>query len=128
MGVTINRKGSFKSTLTFLKKRRSQKARQILEKYGEKGVEALRAATPKRTGITADSWGYKIIHNDKDKTVKLIWTNTNTIDDWANVAVLIQYGHATGTGGWVEGIDYINPAMKPIFEEIARDIWWEVTQ
>ena len=89
------------------------------------GVDALREATPKDTGKTSESWSYSI--EMKDGTAKVIWSNSN-VSDWANVAVLIQYGHATRNGGYVEGIDYINPAMSSIFEKMAQDIWKEVAK
>ena len=93
--------------------------------FGAEGVRALEAATPKDTGRTASSWSYeRIVENG---TAKLIWTNDN-INDGANVAVLLQYGHMTGSGGYVEGIDYINPALRPVFEKLADDAWAEVTR
>ena len=125
MPVIISQRGSFTKTLRFLKKIRSKKFYNKLEAYGRMGVEALSAATPKRTGKTAESCVYEI--KITDKTVSIIWTNSNIVDDWANVAVLIQYGHATRNGGYVQGIDYINPAMKPIFDKIADEVWVEVT-
>ena len=100
---------------------------RILSKYGQMGVEALASATPKDTGLTANSWEYEIT-TEADGTIKLIWSNNNLVDGWANVAILIQYGHATRNGSWVEGIDYINPAMRPIFERIAKDAWEEVVK
>jgi len=125
MGVSISQRGSFSKTYNFLRKTKIGGAlfRRRLEKYGQMGVDALRQATPKRTGKTADSWSYEI-HETKD-SVSIVWTNSNN-NKWANVAVLIQYGHATRSGGYVEGIDYINPAMKPVFEKIADGIWGEV--
>lgn len=95
-----------------------------LDKYGKMGVSALASATPKRTGKTASSWRYEI-----DKTggkISISWLNDN-VNDGINIAVIIQYGHGTGTGAYVKGVDYINPALKSIFESIAEDIWKEVT-
>lgn len=89
------------------------------------GVDALREATPKRTGKTADSWSYEI--KITDRFVTITWKNSNVVDGWANVAVLIQYGHATRGGAYVKGIDYINPAMRPVFEKMAQEVWMEVT-
>ena len=98
-----------------------------LEEYGKKGVEALEAATPKRTGKTASSWAYTVFNNEDTRTVQINWRNTNLDSVGRPIAVLIQYGHATKNGGWIEGRDYINPAIQPIFEAMANDIWEEVT-
>ena len=98
----------------------------VLEKYGHIGVLALQANTPKDTGLTADSWNYEIEENKKKGLVTLRFINSNVVDDWANVAVLIQYGHATRNGGWVEGIDYINPSLKPVFDQLANQVWAEI--
>lgn len=94
-----------------------------LDALAQSGVEALRAATPTESGLTADSWTYEIVR-EGDKFI-IWWSNTNTVNGF-NVAVGLQYGHGTGTGGWVEGYDYINPALKPIFDEIATKVWEEV--
>lgn len=90
------------------------------------GVVALQANTPKDTGLTADSWNYEIEENKKKGTITLRFTNSNVVDDWCNVAVMIQYGHATRSGTWVEGIDYINPSLGPIFEKLANEVWAEI--
>lgn len=123
--VKITHKGTFSKTFQFL--RRSSVINSLLmkklAKYGQKGVDALMQATPKRTGKTAESWGYEI-HSGKD-TVEIVWTNSNN-NHGVYIAVLIQYGHGTRNGGYVQGIDYINPAMKPVFEEIANSAWLEV--
>lgn len=92
----------------------------LLQLYGDLGVQALEQATPKRTGFTASSWYYEIVENDAGVSIQ--WKNRN-VQNGVNVAVLLQYGHGTGTGGYVEGIDYINPAMRPIFETIADKAW-----
>lgn len=98
-----------------------------LDQYGEKGVELLRENTPTDTGLTADSWDFKIINNPGE--VKIVWTNSNVAEDMVTpVAVLLQYGHAAKNGYWVEGVDYINPAMKPLFDQIAKDMWKEVKE
>ena len=94
-----------------------------LEKYGEEGVAALQSSTPKRTGLTANSWRYEIVEDDN--SISIIWNNDN-LHDGVPVAVLLEYGHATKNGGFVQGIDYINPVMKPIFEKIANEAWKEV--
>lgn len=97
------------------------------DKYGKKGVAALKANTPKDTGLTADSWKYEVIIHEQEKKVEIIWYNDNVVDG-RNVAVLIQYGHGTKNGGYVRGIDYINPAMGEVFKKIADQVWLEVTK
>ena len=94
-----------------------------LEKYGQLGVDALASATPRASGETAHCWVYKIEH--KKGQVSIVWSNTNVVDG-AVIAVLIQYGHGTGTGGYVQGRDYINPAIRPIFDKISNDVWEKV--
>ncbi|HNX63451.1 MAG TPA: HK97 gp10 family phage protein [Candidatus Limiplasma sp.] len=96
----------------------------LLTLYGQAGVEALSAATPKDSGETAGSWSYEIVQ--KPTGVAIVWSNSN-MNDGANIAVLLQYGHGTRNGGYVQGVDYINPALKPIFERIANEAWKEVT-
>lgn len=117
--------GDFHNSLKWLKKLSEERYLDYLEKYAQKGVEALAEATPKRTGRTASSWTYTI---DKSKTgtYRINWHNTN-VHNHINIALIIQYGHGTRNGGYVEGIDYINPALQPIFEQLARDAWEEVT-
>ncbi len=97
----------------------------VLERYGLRGVEALSAATPVRTGMTAISWSYDIVQNEDGYSI--IWKNDN-INKYVNIALILQYGHATRNGGYVQGIDYINPALKPIFDELAKAAWKEVTR
>lgn len=94
-----------------------------LEPYAQRGVEALRSVTPFESGLTADSWTYEIIKSDGGVTIW--WKNTHIVDGF-NVAIGLQYGHGTGTGGWIEGYDYINPALRPIFDEIRDHVWKEV--
>lgn len=120
--VTIHSKGSFKNTMTFLKKARD-KDYSFLHKYGEEGVAALSAATPVRTGKTASSWYYKIV--DRGDSISIEWFNSN-VNDGVPIAIVIQYGHATPNGGYVEGVDYINPALKPIFDRIEHSVWEKV--
>lgn len=122
--INITQKGDFSKTTRFLTKVRSMKYHAILDKYGKLGVNALRNATPKDTGKTADSWDYTINVNDDSATV--YWTNSNQ-NKGRYIAVLIQYGHGMPNGGYVKGYDYINPAMRPIFDQIANDAWLEVT-
>lgn len=99
-------------------------AKGILEKYGEIGVQALRAATPIDSGVTAASWSYEVESTGNGYT--LSWYNSH-MNQGVNIAILIQYGHGTGWGGYVPGTDYINPALRPIFDQIGNDIWREVT-
>lgn len=123
--ITFRQRGDFKKLNSFLEKMKEVINVGDLDKYGRMGVEALKANTPKDTGKTADSWGYEIERTDG--VAKIVWTNTN-INDGVNIAVILQYGHGTGTGGYVRGIDYINPAMRPVFENIAESAWREVTK
>lgn len=126
MGITVSSKGNWKKTTDFLSEKRGQKFLKALHKYGKEGVKALSLATPVDTGLTAASWDYEIRAN-KDN-YELVFTNSNIVDDWAPVAILIQYGHATKNGGFVRGIDYINPALTPVFERLAYEAWIEVTK
>lgn len=121
--IEFKHKGNFRETDGFLKNLKYFSIDQILDYYGQKGVEALKTATPVDTGKTASSWYYEIVKENGKTSV--VWKNSN-IKDWVNVAVIIQYGHATSSGSWVEGIDYINPALQPIFNQIAEDAWNEI--
>lgn len=118
--------GDFKDTTKFLEFMESGKLYEesVLNRYGYDGVNALSSATPRDTGETAESWGFQIGHSNGIYAVS--WYNTN-IEDGCNVAVFIQYGHGTGTGGYVPGIDYINPAIRPVFDRAVNDIWRRVT-
>lgn len=122
--IRIKQKGDFKKTEKFLKKSFGRDYRQVLEKYALMGVENLSAFTPVDTGITATSWSYEIIQNKSSLSV--VWHNNN-VQNNVNIALLLQYGHGTRNGGYVEGIDYINPALKPIFNKMADAAWKEVT-
>lgn len=115
--------GDFSKTITSLKKLKEFVEKGNLDKYGEMGVAALQQATPKRTGKTASSWSYEITVVDGKATI--YWKNDN-FNDGVNIAIILQYGHGTRQGGYVQGIDYINPAMKPVFDEIADKAWKEV--
>lgn len=117
-------KGDWKKTERYLKNAQNMRIQNILQKYGSIGVTALANATPKDSALTASSWDFKI--NTNSGGYSLEWYNTNE-NKGVNIAILIQYGHGTGTGGYVPPIDYINPAMKPIFDKIAEDIWKEVS-
>ena len=121
--IKVSSKGDFRNTIKFLENVEKSNYINILKKYGEKGVNRLKAATPVDSGKTANSWEYKIEQN-KNK-ISLVWYNTN-INDGVPIALILQTGHGTRTGGYVRGIDYINPAMKPVFDEIANDVWKEV--
>lgn len=124
--IEIETSGSTQKTMSFLTKMQNLNGdiRSTLEAAGQRGVDALASATPVESGLTAASWGYEIETSGDITTIW--WTNTNTISG-VNVAVILQYGHGTGTGGWVAGRDYINPAIQSIFDDIANDVWKKVT-
>ena len=124
--LSVETKGDFEKTLSWLKRIKFEKLMKSLEEYGEKGVEVLSNATPRRTGKTASSWGYRI--DQTPTSVKITWTNSNLAKDSIPVALLIQYGHGTARGGYIQGVDYINPALEPIFEEITEKIWKEISE
>lgn len=121
--VAIEHKGSFDNTMNFLKWGKKISF-QDLTRFGQEGVDALRSATPRRSGKTAESWYYRIVEDGDE--IRLEWLNSNLGQGWAPIALFIQYGHGTRTGGYVQGIDYINPALKPIFDKIADRAWKEV--
>ncbi len=125
MSIIITHKGNFKKTEKFFKRASDFKINSVLNKYGKKGVEALAAATPMRSGTTAGSWSYSIEKNRGGYVIS--WDNSN-VNQGVNIALILQYGHGTGTGGYVQGIDYINPALKPIFDALADEAWQEVTK
>lgn len=126
LGITIKIDGDFSKTKSYLERIRKKLKFTNLDKYGQRGVEALRSATPVNSGATANSWGYTIERNNT--SAKIIFTNSHSIGTDAPLAILLQYGHGTKNGGWVAGRDYINPAIQPIFDEIANDAWKEVTK
>lgn len=121
--IKIRTKGSFRNTERFLKTDRQAKIVRILKKYGEDGVKALAEATPINTGLTAASWNYEITRDGDQYSV--FWTNSN-IQNGIRIAVILDLGHATGTGGYVEGRNYIKPAIQPVFDDIAESAWKEV--
>lgn len=121
--ISFTSKGDFNNTFRFLKKMQSFKVAKILEKYAGVGVSALSAATPVDSGATASAWSYEIVTSGEDATI--YWTNTNQ-NKGVYIAVILQFGHGTGTGGYVVGRDYINPAMRPVFDKIAEEAWMEV--
>ena len=122
--ITFKQRGSFSNTEKLLKSSKKSKYRSVLDRYAKDGVNALSAATPVRTGLTSRSWSYEITESNDDITI--IWTNSN-IKDGVNVAVILQYGHGTKNGGYVQGIDYINPALRSVFQDMADAAWKEVT-
>ena len=121
--ISMKCKGSFKETEKLLKKSLGHEYESVLHDYGRKGVLALQSATPKDTGLTADSWRYEIERNGS--SISVVWYNDN-VQDGANIAMLLQYGHLTGNGYFVRGVDYINPALQPIFDDLAKRAWKEV--
>ena len=132
--IIIKQKGDWKKTHKLLQKivgldEKGAEAHYVssLNKYGQMGVDALKAATPVDSGLTANSWGYEIRTSREMGYYSIIWTNSHVEKGWANIAILLQYGHGTRNGGYVQGRDYINPAMRPIFDEIARKLWEEVS-
>lgn len=120
--IIFKEKGTFDHSEDFLKKivKGDYIDIAVLEKYGEKGVEALSSATPKKTGLTASSWNYKILK--KKGTYELLWYNTN-IKKGVPIAIILNYGHGTSNGAYVSGRNYIQPAIKPIFDKLADEIW-----
>ena len=124
MKIWATDKGDFKNTFNFLKKA-EMNVLPILHEYGEKGVEALRRATPKYTDLASLSWGYSIEGSRGKYTITF---HNYDIEGGYNVAILIQYGHGTGTGGYVAGRDFINPTLQPIFDNLAEDIWKELNK
>ena len=122
--ITITSTGDFKRLEKFLYQMKSQKFLSAVTKYAQKGVDALASVTPVDSGKTANSWDYEIVTGPQ--TTNIYWINSN-INNGVNIALILQYGHGTGTGGYVEGRDYINPAIRPIFDSMTDGIWKEVT-
>lgn len=122
--ISFDSTGSFDKTFKFLAQMQKIDIKKICETQAQKGVRALIAATPKDSGIAANSWDYEIEHT---KTTTTIWWKNIDVENGFPVALMLQYGHGTGTGGWIQGKDYINPAMRPIFDEIAETVWKAVT-
>lgn len=123
--ITIKQTGDFSKLDSYLEKLLEIAKFGKLDKYGREGVEALASATPKDTGVTAASWSYEIERNGDD--ISIVYSNSN-VNDGVNIAVILQYGHGTGTGGYVVGRDYINPAIRPLFDRIADEAWKEVKE
>ena len=123
--ITFRQKGDFSKITRFMERAKNAVRLGDLDRYGRAGVAALASATPVDTGLTASSWSYDI--ENRNGVAKIIFKNSN-IQNGVPIAIILQYGHGTGTGGWVEGRDYINPAIQPIFDQIANDAWREVTK
>lgn len=123
--IRIRQKGDFSNLTRFLERAKEAVHLGDLDKYGREGVAALASATPVDTGLTANSWHYEI--EQKKGSVSISFYNTN-IQNGVPIAIILQYGHATRNGGWVQGRDYINPAIQPVFDKIANSAWKEVTK
>lgn len=123
--ITIESQGEWKLTRNWFDRMTKLDLALIMNQFGKEGVAALASATPSRTGATAKSWNYEVTR--KGNNWKITWTNSN-VNKGANIAVLIQYGHGTRNGGYVVGRDYINPAIRPVFDKIAQKAWKEVTR
>lgn len=124
MEISIGSKGNWDKTTNFLRRQQSNRF-AALDKYGPMGVQALSAATPEEEGETANSWTYEIVNRQGYYAIH--WSNTNS-EDGVNIAAILQYGHGTGTGGFVQGRDYIMPAIRPIFDQMINEMWREVTK
>lgn len=122
--ISFRYKGNFRKTEKLLKKSLGKDYRKILDRYGAQGVETLSRSTPIESGETAASWDYEIIQNGS--SISVVWKNYN-VNKGVNIAIILQYGHATRNGGYVQGRDYINPALRPIFDKLAESAWKEVT-
>ena len=123
--ISFRQKGDFSKLTRFLEKAKNAVHLGILDKYGREGVAALASATPLDSGKTASSWYYEVQHGEGTASINFYNSNVNK---GVPIAIILQYGHGTGTGGWVQGRDYINPAIQPIFDEIVESAWKEVTK
>jgi hypothetical protein len=123
--ITFRQKGDFSNLTSFLERAKEAVHIGNLDRYGQEGVAALASATPVDSGLTANSWYYKIERNNG--SVSITFYNSN-IQNGVPIAIILQYGHGTRNGGWVQGRDYINPAIQPIFDKIANEAWEEVTK
>ena len=122
--ISFGGKGDFSKTIRYFTKLKNAMQLKILEKYGRAGVAALSSATPVDSGKTASSWTYEVSRSQTGATITFYNSNVNK---GVNIAIILQYGHGTGTGGWVEGRDYINPAIRPVFDKMVESVWKEVT-
>lgn len=118
-GITVSASGDFKNLERFLKNTSRRNYRRLLEEYGRRGVDALSMATPVDSGMTASSWSYDI--SETSNGFEINWNNSN-VNDGVNIAIILQYGHGTGTGGYVQGRDYINPALQSVFDGFVDDL------
>nr|DAW67369.1 MAG TPA: type I neck protein [Caudoviricetes sp.] len=123
--ISFKQKGDFSKLTGFLERVKEAVKLGDLNRYGREGVELLASATPKESGLTANSWYYEITHENGSSSISF---HNSNINKGVPIAIILQYGHGTRNGGWVEGIDYINPAIRPLFEKIAQDAWKEVTK
>ena len=123
--IRFRQKGDFRKLTRFLERAKEVVKIGDLDKYGREGVAALASATPVDSGLTASSWYYEI--TNKNGLIRISFYNRN-VQNGVPIAIILQYGHGTGTGGWVEGRDYINPAVRPLFDKIANNAWKEVTK
>lgn len=123
--ISVRHKGDLRRTTRYLERAAQGVELGVLDKYGREGVAALASATPVDSGLTANSWEYKIENKKGSTTISFLNSN---IQNGVPIAIILQYGHGTGTGGWVEGRDYINPAIQPIFDKLASEAWREVTK
>lgn len=122
--IVLSSKGDFSKATRYFERLKETAKLGVLDKYGREGVAALSSATPVETGLTANSWTYKIQLSESSASIEF---HNSNINNGVPIAIILQYGHGTGTGGWVEGRDYINPAIRPVFDKIVEDLWKEVT-
>lgn len=123
--IKFRQKGDFSKLTRFLERAKESVRLGTLDKYGREGVAALSSATPVDSGETANSWYYEVSNKNGSATITFL---NSHINQGVPIAIILQYGHGTGTGGWVQGRDYINPAIQPVFDKIADDAWREVTK
>ena len=123
--ITFRQKGDFSKLTRYFERVKETAKISTLDRFGKEGVDALASATPVDSGLTANSWNYEI--ERQNGIVSINFTNSN-INKGIPIAIILQYGHGTNNGGWVEGRDYINPAIQPIFDRIAEEAWKEVTK
>lgn len=123
--ISFRHRGDFSKATRYFKNLKEAARLKILKQYAEEGVKALSSATPVESGQTASSWSYKI--EQRGNGAAIVYSNAH-VNNGVNIAIILQYGHGTGTGGWVEGRDYINPAIQPVFDNIATMVWREVTK
>lgn len=122
--ISFRHKGDFSRFTRYLERVKQAVKLGLLDKYGREGVAALASATPVRSGTTANAWYYEIENGTGSATIRF---NNSHINKGVPIAIILQYGHGTGTGGWVQGRDYINPAIQPVFDRMVAEAWKEVT-